>query len=134
MSRRAMDVTRLSVAGRDRWSVWVRLGGERGSVASEGEAMSQQSMRKAALLAASDTQPSRTHRSDGLSRAVPIEVQDHHAVEGYAERLLVARRMSTGPSGDCGIPFFPVDSDVLRPSRGGFAVPSLGRRRPAPQP
>ena len=39
-------------------------------------------------------------------------VQDHHAVEGYAERLLVAQRMSTGPSGDCEIPFFPDDSHI----------------------
>ena len=33
-------------------------------------------------------------------------------LSGYAERLLVAQRMSTGPSGDCEIPFFPDDSDV----------------------
>jgi hypothetical protein len=30
--------------------------------------------------------------------AVPIEVQDHHGVEGYVERLLLAQRMSTGRS------------------------------------
>jgi hypothetical protein len=30
--------------------------------------------------------------------AVPIEVQDHHGVGGYVERLLLAQRMSTGRS------------------------------------
>jgi hypothetical protein len=33
-------------------------------------------------------------------------------VSWYAERLLVAQRMSTGPSGDCETPLFPDDSDV----------------------
>jgi hypothetical protein len=33
-------------------------------------------------------------------------------VSGYAETLLVAQRMSTGPSGDCETPSFPDDSDV----------------------
>jgi hypothetical protein len=43
--------------------------------------MSQQSMRKAALFAASDTHRSQRRGADGGSRAVPIEVQDHGAVE-----------------------------------------------------
>jgi hypothetical protein len=82
--------------------------------------MSQQSMRKVERLAASDTHPARTQRSRRVSRAVRSrskiirrwKVQDHHAVEGYVERLLLAQRMSTGLSGDCGIPFFPDDSDI----------------------
>jgi hypothetical protein len=43
--------------------------------------MSLRSTRKAAQLAASDTHPSRTQRSQFGYRVVPIEVQDHHAVE-----------------------------------------------------
>jgi hypothetical protein len=49
--------------------------------------------------------------------AVPIEVQDHHAVEGYAERLLLAQRMSTGRSAIAtphNIPLLPQSSDHLR--------------------
>ena len=58
--------------------------------------MSQQSMRKAARLAASDTHRSRRQRSRLGIESHSVEVQDHHAVEGNAERLLVAQRMSTG--------------------------------------
>ena len=54
--------------------------------------MSQQSMRKAARLAASDTHPSRTQGADWVSRAVPIEVQDHH--------LSGVRREAIGRSAD----------------------------------
>jgi hypothetical protein len=74
--------------------------------------MTLRSMRKAARLAASDTHPLRTQRSrfgieSGSDRESKIIM-----VSGYAERLLAAHRMSTGPSGGCGIPFFPDDSDV----------------------
>jgi hypothetical protein len=73
-------VTRLGVAGRDRWPVSVLLRGGRGSVASEGEAMGQQ-LRKAALLAATERTRRERRGADGVSRAVPIEVQDHQAFE-----------------------------------------------------
>jgi hypothetical protein len=36
-----------------------------------------------------------------------------------AERLLVAQRTSTGSGSGCRISFFPDDSDIRRPSRGG---------------
>ena len=47
--------------------------------------------------------------------AVPIEVQDHHAVEGYAERLLLAQRMSTGRSAIATPHNIPAPLAVLRP-------------------
>jgi hypothetical protein len=87
--------------------------------------MSLRSTRKAAQLAASDTHPSRTQRSRS-------GIESHSArgprsscgrgskiimVSWYAERLLVAQRMSTSPSGDCETPFFPDDSQMyVRPS------------------
>jgi hypothetical protein len=46
--------------------------------------MSLQSMWKAARLAASDTHPSR-RGADRVSRAVPLDVQDHHVVEAPNE-------------------------------------------------
>ena len=58
--------------------------------------MSLRSMRKAARFAASNLHSSRTQRSRLGIESRSVEVQDHHAVQEYAERLLVAQRMSTG--------------------------------------
>jgi hypothetical protein len=98
-------------------TVSVLLRGEQGRWCRKGEAMSLRSMWKGARLAASDTHPS---RADWASRAVRSDRRPRSScgrkakiimVSRYAERLLVAQRMFTGPSGDCETPFFP-DSDV----------------------
>jgi len=82
--------------------------------------MCQRSMWKAVRVTPSDIHPSRmwTSRLDIESRSDrgPRSSSDRESkiviVSGYAERLLVAQPMSTGPSGDCETPFFPDDSDV----------------------
>jgi hypothetical protein len=60
--------------------------------------MSLRSMLKAARLAASDTHPSRTQRSRRVSRAVPLEVQDHHAIRVQDHHGVVVRREAIGCS------------------------------------
>ena len=75
--------------------------------------MSQQSMRKAGRLAASDTHPSRTQRSRfGIESRSDRGPRSSCCSKGRAERLLAAQRMSTGSGGDCEIPFFPDDSHI----------------------
>ena len=82
--------------------------------------MSLQSMRKASAVGgvrhapvANAEEPNAYRERFRLRSKIIMRsrTQDHHGV-GYAERLLVAQRMSTGPSGDCETPFFPDDSDV----------------------
>lgn len=113
--RSASDAT--SVAGGDRGAVSVLLRGEQGRWCRKGEAMSLRSMRKGARLAASDTHASgadwasRAARSDRCPRSSCGRKTKIIIVSRYAERLLVAQRMSTGPGGDCETPFF-LDSDV----------------------
>jgi excisionase family DNA binding protein len=59
-----------------------------------------------------DTHPSRTQRADWVGRE-PFRWRSKIIISrGHAERLLVAQRMSTRPSGDCETLFFPDDSDV----------------------
>jgi hypothetical protein len=65
--------------------------------------------------------------------AVPIEVQDHHAVEGYAERLLLAQRMSTGRSAIATPHNIPAPPAVLRPPPWFWPTSGLALyRRPQP--
>jgi hypothetical protein len=105
---------------RDRRLVSVLLRVSEGRWSREGEAMCQRSMWKAVRVTPSDIHPSRiwTSRLDIESRSDrgPRSSSDRESkiviVSGYAERLLVAQPMSTGPSGDCETPFFPDDSDV----------------------
>ena len=108
-------MSRVVTASRCRFG----LGVSEGSVASEGEAMSQQSMRKAARLAASDTHHRERKGAESVSRAVPIEIQDHHAVEGAEPRgYWSLSACPQVPASDCEIPFLQDDSNVRRPSRG----------------
>ena len=79
-------MARLDIDGRDRWSVRCCLGVERVDAVREGEAMSQQSMRKAVRPWRQTRTRCERRGADWVSRAVPIEVQDHHGVDGYAER------------------------------------------------
>lgn len=103
-------LSRVVTAG----AVSVVLRGEQGRWCRKGEAMSLRSMRKGGWRLRHA--PVANAEADCVSRAVPVEVQDHHAVKiimvRVTERLLVAQRMSTGPGGDCETPFFPDDSDV----------------------
>ena len=97
--------------------------------------MSLRSMRKAARLAASNMHPSRMQRSrlgieSGSERGPRSSCRRESKiimVSKYAERLMVAQRMSTGSGVDCETPFFLDDSDVRAT---GFAVPSVVGGRP----
>ena len=55
----------------------------------------------------------------GYRERLPIEAQDHHAVNNprsswsrMAREPIGCQRISTGPGGDCEARFFPDDSDV----------------------
>jgi hypothetical protein len=102
--------------------------------------MSLRSMRKAARFAASNLHSSRTQRSrlgieSGSDRGPSSSCRRESEiimVSRYAERLLVAQRISTGSGVDCESPFFLDDSDVSATEFAtDFAVPSVVRGRPA---
>jgi hypothetical protein len=93
------------------------------------------SMRKAARLAASDTHHRERKGADSVSRAVPIEVQDHHAVEGAEPRGYWS--LSACPQFRRAIAKFRSFKTIQMygdRAVAGFAVPSVGRRRPAEEP